>query len=283
MMICEQYNTFKIKKTISDGKISMVLELDDGRYFKAISRDFIDYYKKNGMSIEDKILASEEIKGIPEIVLPSTAVYIGDRFCGYTLEKVEGLSYPEYVKNFKTKDVLDLEKLTKIYCNIENVVKKGWEQDLVFPDLLNGRNVIFDKDDNVKLIDFDGIQYKNYVADTVSFVLSDMVKNPKFFDRGLWTREMDKKSLMYIYFSVVYGVGLSRVGSVFRGEAITMQSVYDTIALEDDRICEKVNATMSDNHEGFLIGKDACRIAQEYRLVPSYYKGEIVKKLSKIN
>lgn len=266
-MVSEQYNVLKKIQTLKKGKYSDVYLLDDGRIFKQFHRIEFDLCRQSDLNLEQKILKTDKIRKTPEINLPLTAVYDGSVFVGYTCKKEPGVTYSTFVSNLNREQLVDLNMYAYLYNKLETAVVKGWHRDMCFPDLI-GPNFLIDKDLNVSLIDFDGIQYGNYVSSSISSaIVGGDIYSSKYRNGKLWTKELDKKSLMYMYFWMIFKINLRNVGiPSFSGTIMSLADFFEGIGLEEPEIYEKVRCTISFCEKGALLGEDVWYIAENYDL-----------------
>jgi len=113
----------------------------------------------------------------------------------------------------------------------------------------------------------------------------EYLKIPKYCDKnGLFTKELDKKSLIIFYFLTAFNVDLNKVGKIepISGEMMTLETVFDCIKLDDYDICHKIWKIFQDQEPNEYLGADVIRIAEKYDMkVIANIKGRPLKCLYK--
>ena len=214
-----QLNSLKTVKLISNREASFVYLLSDGSVLKIFSSITNLYYKEFGFDLEGKILNSKPIDNVPEIVIPNSAVYRGSEFIGYTTKYIDGINYGEWDARLSMDERCDLTMYANVYSKIEDIVKRANEKNIVFPDLLTVENMIFTKDNEIKFIDYDGLQIDDYNGISISKALGEPKIHfiPKY-ERGRlhFTNNLDIKSLVFLYFITAFNISLANIGKINR-------------------------------------------------------------------
>lgn len=204
-------------RLFSRSNSSSVFRLKDGSFLKIYNKTMHFLCQIAGVNLEKKITSLEKIEEVPEIIIPDTAIYDGSTFIGYTIPSAKGISMTEYDEK-KTKDeLLDLSLYAKEHSNLESVIKRANQKGIVFPDLLTTDNLfITDNDGNISynFIDPDGIQFKQerdqgciQMSTTMGSDFQYVI--PKYsISRGIFNPNLDKKSLILLYFISTFGVNL---------------------------------------------------------------------------
>lgn len=252
-------------------------ELKDGSMLKIYMPNTITRAKFAGINLEDKIMNAKEIVGSPEVIVPSYGVFnLKCDFCGYVSPRVRGVNY----RDDKTK--YSLEDFARIHSNIENVLKKN--PNIVFPKLSS--NIFVDSDGNVQIGNYDELQTDNYRAFLGSDFLGSehTLSNSKYItDESFYTKELDIKSSIYLYFLKVFNVSLDMVGMVNpnTGKVITLDDIFSSINLSDSEMCQKVwNIYQADLPNQYL-SEDVFRLAYKYNLEESNNSLGDIRRLSK--
>jgi len=253
---------------IGSGYFSKVFKLRHGNILKVFSSDFILISKMMGNDIEKKILEAVPLKDSPEILIPTTAFYTKDgNFLGYTMPCAKGVSYNDYEQSFDLSRRQDLFKYAEDHLKIEGVVQRN--PNIVFPDLCTCDNIFVDENRDVQFIDYDGLQIGNNFVCGISTSLGyedQYLSSNKYFSNGRFTKELDKKSLIFLYFLTAFNTDLSKVGEIdpYSGETITIEKVLDALNFDDLDVCHKVWKLFQENEENEYLGDDVFRIAERY-------------------
>lgn len=288
-MRCVSVEDYEIAKTVYSSPYSHLFTVkNDGFHVgKTVSKLVRGLYGVSGTSYEDKIKAAEDIVDIPEIYKPTAAIYDENVCVGYFQHWNGGVPFLTYESSLNNNDRQDLYRYADLYTKLERIVKKGHEQGLIFPDLLSLDNLFIDKNGNLSLVDFDGLQIKDKRCISISSYLGTEYENnsPKYFDSktGLWTEELDKKSLLYFYFLITFGLDLSAVGKVSssNGQVIKLRDLLNIYGLNDEKIIFKIERIISDIKTGDYFGDSVFDIADNYDLlsIPSGVEEDVYYKV----
>lgn len=262
-------------KMIYRGRKSTVIQLTNGDVLKIFDPSLLNFLNREGIDIESKILDSGVTGNIPEIVTPKIATYglFGD-FEGYTMPFVNGTSLADYVINSLNTNNVDLEEVASIYQKIENAVKR--DDSIIFPDLCTLANTYITGDGNIQFIDYDGMQIGKHRSASLSsglgsreFIENNIIWNPKYTEEdGKYKKNIDKRSLAYIYFLMAFGVNLSTVGKYSDDlkRCITIEDALFSVGLIDIPMAQKfLNMFYSEKDDEYL-GDDVLRVADRYKV-----------------
>lgn len=253
---------------------STVFRMSDGRIVKILSILSLEFYRRLNIDLYKKLDASYVMEGIDGIYLPQSAITIKDtNICvGYTMEYNNGVSFNDFDLNDTLEDKANLSKYLDIHRKINELVKKCNEVGVIFPDLLTCDNIYIDKDKNISMIDIDGAQILNYNALAMSTALGD---NYKYFklkkycpnNDGLLTSEIDKKSLMCLFFLDVLNCDLTKIGMLnpISGKIITLNEIFSMYSIDN---C-KIQRIISDNINDYSTGS---YLSDFYNLIEKNYK-----------
>lgn len=285
-----QLNSLKTVKLISNREASFVYLLSDGSVLKIFSSITNLYYKEFGFDLEGKILNSKQIDNVPEIVIPNSAVYRGSEFIGYTTKYIDGINYGQWDARLSMDERCNLLMYANVYSKIEDIIKRANEKNIVFPDLLTVENIIFTKDNEIKFIDYDGLQIDEYNGISISKALGEQKLHfiPKY-ERGRlhFTNNLDMKSLIFLYFITTFNISLFNIGKINREtlKPITVDDIFEMIGLDDDDIKHKVWLCFKDECPNVFLGDDVFKIAENYNMTcyPYNYGGKTkyIKRLER--
>ena len=245
--------TVKVIKSIKDGKLvefpfdidRVVKKSADGviykvhreggssYYWKSYDGLYVDRCKRMHVDLEGKIWNCSTSECPIEIVRPEFIVYNNDgSFDGQICPDAGGVDFWDWFWNLPFETLVDLPFLITVYKRFEEVVRSV--PDYVFPDLLTPGNlrVILDEAGNfsdIRVIDFEGIQIGNYLTNEFSCDLEDIFyhenKLTKYFkdvspDKISYKKELDRASLILLFFSMVFGCELASECSFFPSKLI---------------------------------------------------------------
>ena len=284
------YSELRVVKSISDSSFSIVERLDDGNVVKRIKVPLIVYCLQNGISYEDKILytGAKDVKGI---ATPLKAVYERDICTGYTAEPVYGYNLIEDAHSPDLSRATNLSRYCDLYCKLEEIVASANKAGIVIPDLCTFQDVIITNDDDIKLLDYDGMQIgKNDISLSFADNLGDYRMYdvlPKFSNgSGSYTTELDKLSLTLLLFRWVFNLDINvrkrpELLSFF-SLARFIRIILLNLGIEDEIFFRKVVNNLSDDQPGAFLADDLKRITEKYSMSASSQPGGLIlKKLTK--
>ena len=192
---------FKKIKILKKSPISKVFLLDEKEVVKVYNSSYLKGINRR-RALERKIQASSTIK-LKELVLPKKIVLINGNFAGYTMEYIKGESYLDIaIAPYRNLDLINKE-----YLEIEKIIKKFHKEGIIVPDLLNLTNIIV-TEEGLRFIDYDGMQIRDNKASSVSKILKKDLRHSstiKYCNHlGLYTEELDKKSLLILYILITF-------------------------------------------------------------------------------
>lgn len=248
---------------------AIVFRLKDGRFLKQYNREYLSQTMMFYISIEDKILDSAYRKLPDSIKRPEVAVYNGDCFWGEISSAAKGVSYGVWEQQLNDEQLTDLGMYADVYSGLEGIVKST--PDIIYPDICSYDNIfISDNGKRVELIDYEGLQ----VGDYPSFSMSSALGDSEFYDSSkkycsrvngimpLYTKELDKRSLIFFYFRTVFNIDLRLVDQY----GIDLDTFFNAINLNDQDVTHKVWKLFQENEENEWLDNDVFRIAEDYKM-----------------
>lgn len=257
-------------KLISSGENSFVF-LYNNKILKIFNPLYITLNKITGCDIERKILLSETLSLPNTIIKPFEIVYDENgNFIGYTMFGASGINFNHYNDCLSEKEKGDLYNFGKIQQNLEKAISQTPE--IVYPDLCTCDNIFIDKKRRIQLLDYDGFQIKDQKTGTISTTLGDhetYIDSKKYYNNGLFTKELDVKSLIYLYFLYTFNTNLGKVGEFvpFSKEKITLDYIFNTLNLDNDDIKQKVWYLFQEDYRNEYLGEDVFVIAENYDMI----------------
>lgn len=277
-------NDLMIKSDLSSNEHSQIYMLDDGSILKIFTPMVLMAYKMTGISLEHKIISATAFKNVPEIIVPNLAVYDNNfNFVGYTMNRANGIDYNTYDDQLTMLERTDLMKYAHLYSRLEDIVRRGNAEGVVFPDLCTCDNIFIDSCGNVQMIDYDGLQVREYRSPLLSNTLGNhqQYMTHKYNYKGLFTSNLDKKSLIMLYFLTTFNIDLNKIGTYnpFDRNLITLDDIFNIINLEDNDIKHKVWKCLQPTGTNDFLGNDVYRIAEKYNMTIFPVQGNYMKKL----
>ncbi len=267
-----EFTSFKDKEEICKSRNSIIYDIHGNKILKVLTDDMQKLHQDNNINYEKRIL-DERVKNIPKIVSPIEAVYDNDYCCGYTMAKINGVPLSRYY--FKEdKYNCNLTRIAEIYQKIEEVIKKGNELDIVFPDICSGANILINSDDEVKFIDYDGMQvgsddqsicYSSYLAKFIYIIDGEL----KFYSYDKqFTKELDKVSLAVILFELLFGINIfEKVKYYGNGDIVNIKKIAKLYGLDNEKeLIAKIRAIISRSNDGVFLQDEVSKLSENYEL-----------------
>lgn len=252
-----------------------IYKLSEGLLVKEIPDRIQELYKCVGLNWKDKY-KSELTYDTPEISHPLEM--ITGTFEGYTMKYYRMKPISDiFFDNLDGKKV-PFERMVTIYKKVEDIVKKAGEKHIIFPDLRLD-NILVNNNNDVVLIDYDGIQVGKYdVITSFSSLLGNytMYKNKEKYlqEPYNFNQEFNKLSLLammsYFFFN-------TSIVDLIDGET-TAEEYMDYICLNDKKLLNKIKNTIDLNVPGEYIADDLIRISEKYDLEYDHHEGCLKRK-----
>lgn len=233
--------------------------LSDGSILKLFNAVYLDSYKRQNIDLKEKMLQVETIHH-PRIIVPDRMCCMDDDVVGYIRRDVSGRSFTEFFSNESDNDKVNLYRYALIHHNLESVVEEC--SDIVFPCLCDETGIYLGQDFKPYFVNFEELQHGTFRAGRVSKKLGLRTdsNDSRYLSDGLFTKNLDKMSSIYLYFLNTFNVDLSKIDSTSVGE------VFNRLGLKDDDICHKVWSLFDKDYDNDFLGDDVFRIAEEYEM-----------------
>lgn len=233
--------------------------LSDGSILKLFNAVYLDSYKRQNIDLKEKMLQVENIHH-PRIIVPDKMCCMDDDVAGYIRRDVSGRSFTEFFSNESDNDKVNLYRYALIHHNLESVVEEC--SDIVFPCLCDETGIYLEQDFKPYFVNFEELQHGTFRAGRVSKKLGLRTdsNDSRYLSDGLFTKNLDKMSSIYLYFLNTFNVDLSKIDSTSVGE------VFNRLGLKDDDICHKVWSLFDKDYDNDFLGDDVFRIAEEYEM-----------------
>ncbi len=283
----KNYEELDITDLICKTDKAYIFQLRNGDILKIFHSFILELYKQSNLKLEEKIISAKPIKTVPEIIVPNMAIYSNDEFVGYALKKADGMNYNDYDDKLPQKEFSNLKRYAEEYQKLESIIKRGNKENIVFPDFCTCDNIFIDKNGNFSLIDYDGLQINNFITPIMSSSLGneEQYQCPKYQNNFLFTPELDKRSLITLYFLMTFNVDINRVGQYnpITNEKITLDLIFELIGLDDYDIQNKVWKLFQNNQKNEFLDDDVFKIADKYHLLArpiakNTYMKRLIKK-----
>lgn len=205
----------QIDRSLIENGVCLSNKNDGTKVFKINDKQIIKTFLFDvslNEKIEKKVMGSVKFNFSENFTLPTASIYTEDnQFYGYVTNFVDGNNDSDYYTALKNKK--NLLMATKLYMKIEECIKNN--PDIVFPDLSNLSNIVVDKAGNPNFIDFDGFQIGDYKSSSISSCVyyDRFLNSSKYCYNNIFSKNLDKLSLIHIYFKLVFGINFEFVES----------------------------------------------------------------------
>lgn len=272
------------KNLLSNSQTSKVYRLENGDVLKLFSPLVFYIHNCGKINLESKIMSAKTLLTVPEIILPKQGVYANEEFIGYTMPMVPGVDLNTYDVKLTLRQRADLKMYAAIFNQLESILKRAHKEKIIFPDFCTCDN-IFINNGRLSFIDYDGLQVGNHKVIARSTSLGTDIEFediPKYCKNGLYTEELDKRSLVILYFLEAFNVNLNMIGAKTpQGDTITFEDIFEAINLKDYDFMHKVWKCLHDKEKGEYIGEDVLRLSYDYDMYVREFNGMFLKRLER--
>lgn len=275
----EENKGYKILKRCRD---TTIIRLPNGELLKILDDELLGILSDTGFNLEERLNEAKNLNGDINFALPTRKLEIDGVVNSYTIPYVSGVDFTDYYEN-----IFDLNGYARIHSQIENNIKEGNKAGIVFPDLCTTENIRITEEGKVVFIDYDGLQIKQMPAVGFSNFLGEPheVLQEKYYDTetGLFTKELDVKSAIFLYFVDVFGINLAMVNRMNpqTGRVITLDEIFSIINLQDLNIQQKVWKLFQPTMQNEFLGDDLYALADQCRLVEPFPHAAIKRLVKK--
>lgn len=269
---------YRILKRCKD---TTIIQLSNGELLKILDDELLEMLSDTGFGLEERLNEVQNLSNF-NFALPTRILESNGIVNSYTMPYIPGVDFTDYYEN-----IFDLMSYAKIHSQIENNIKEGNKLGIVFPDLCTTENIRITDDGKVVFIDYDGLQIKEMPAVGYSDFLGtpEEVLNSKYYDfeTGLFTKEIDIKSAIFLYFVDVFGINLASVNRInpYTGKIVTLDEIFSIINLQDVDIKQKVWKLYQISIPNEFLGDDIYKLAERYKLVEPFSGAEIKRLVKK--
>ena len=233
---------------------STLFTATDGELIKIYNSSVLGEYRK------DLVEKLSNPSDIPYIVKPNRLVYVSEGFIGYTMDKVDGKNDIEYEEGLEGSVRNNLYRIAEKYIKLERMVKDN--PNVVFPGLLNREELIVDKTGKIHLIGYDNLQIDGYKSIRRSSNLGSISDNTsKYFENGMYTKELDIRSLTLYYLELAFGIDPN---SIFNTSDIS-RALGNEDGYKD--VLKKIMLINDPKEKNEYLGNDVFAIASAYELI----------------
>jgi hypothetical protein len=237
---------------------SILYTFDSGnKVAKVFPRDVLADHSEE---LEERLSNPTHIEGV---VMPEDIIYSNGKFVGYTMERINGENDSKHEKKLDFKTKRDLYRIAKKYLKLEKIVREAPE-GVVFPNLLDRSCLLIDKNDDIHIANYDKIQIGNHSSYGSSSNLGNFTGEfSKYNKDGIYSKELDIRSLTIYYFLLALGANL---GKGFLGNTEEdLHKYYNhlcNLGITNPRIQDKIFSLFDPNTKNEYLGEDVLWIAE---------------------
>ena len=254
----------------------LYVDEDKKQVCKVFEPEFLESMLENGYDLEDLVLNGTELVESSDIIVPESVIYSYGSFSGYLMPYFEGRCLRSYYDNHYLHPV----KIADIYKKIEKIIKKS--DNIVFPDLLTDGNILINDNHDIKLIDFDGLQIDYFGTPVFNRYMGDKRKydNTKYKEGNYFTKQLDIKSLVYLYIEMLFGVKME-VMDFYDGndQKKLVEKFIKDFDIQIDDFVHCITALYDDKKENIYLGNVVDIIGDGFIPQLVNVDGHMVKKL----
>lgn len=275
-------------KPLAQSELGQIFLTKEGEIVKLLSPFVLNiYYNIINVNLEAKLLNKDKCFISEEVVKPNTIFYSKKGLAvGFKMRPAVGINYNEFTKKLTRQEDTNLIMFNNIHKTLEEIVRKN--KDIVFPDICTIDNIFIGPNGKIELIDYDGMQIGKYKAIEMSTTLDEETNNyyvAKYWQKEIFTKNLDIKSLILLYFLKVFNVDLNQVGTIspFTNTPITLDETFFIIGLRDYEIMDKVSKIFNDNVDNVYLEDTYDKLSRDYNLEinpisPTQYLKRLVRK-----
>lgn len=252
---------------------------DGNLYYKGNDGSIIKIFNSRllntrGKEIVEKLANPQDIEGV---VKPKQIVVIHDKPIGYTTEPVNG-QYDEDYENGLSKDLRNnFLRISQKFSKLETIVK-GAGKSVIFPQLLDEKTIIIDKNGNPIVTNYDNLQIGNQETTRRSkenpYYGSNIAE--KYYYGKYYSKEWDKKLLIEYFLLRTFGYQLP---SKLEDEELKLLIRALGGDNMDEVLYNKIKTIYAKKVEVPYIGSDLTRISKDFSLVPDNSSKDIARRL----
>lgn len=250
-------------------KDTTIINLPNGKLLKILDDKLLKRISNTGYNLETRLNEVKNLNKFTNFSWPTMMLEDDDIVKAYVMSEIPGVDFTNYYEN-----ILNLTSYASIHSQIETNIKNGNNVGIIFPDLCTTENIRITHDNKVFFIDYDGLQIKHMPA--VGF--SDYLGTPKdvlvkkYYDHksNLFTKQLDIKSAIFLYFVDVFGIDLGAVNQInpYTGQNISLDEIFSMINLDNADIQQKVwRLFQPASIPNEFLGDDLYKLAEKERLV----------------
>ena len=280
--------TFHPNDVLHVGETSVIYKLQDGSVLKLFSPSFLKAVRVCGVDVETKIMYTQKLPKLPEIMVPTAGVYNHNDFHGYLMPKAPGISLIQYLEGQNYEEMVNLDNYAQIFKKLVEIVKRGNAEQICFPYLCDLNHIFISKNGQISILSYDTLQVKNHLVIGESSALTNMTSldKVKFSEGKKYTPKIDQVSLILLYFYMTFQIDLTQIGkkNPFTKQVITIEQLFDFIGLKNPELVNKVKNILKGEETEEFIEKDIQNLSQEYELTAvgpfegQHYLKRLIKK-----
>ena len=264
-------NEIHFSEMISKGKKSEIYVISKKELAKVFNPIVLATMGKDRL-LAKKVEKAPRYTSIKELNTPTAMITKFNRCIGYTMPWESCNTLFDTLET--TEKLCDIDYITELFLQVNRTVQGLNQNGIIVPDLLTLSNIMISPDGQVKIIDYDGLQLGDCVSYDMSIALGNSLQyiTPKYCNprTGLYTENLDLKSLALLYFRMTFGVDIEMIVRNNPGKDIhaIMDEIFRYLGIEGNDLKEKLAAIYDDSSKNYSIEEEVREIQSNYSLVP---------------
>lgn len=274
----EKNKGYSILKRCKD---TTIIQLPNGELLKILDDKLLKTISNTGFCLDERLKEVPNLNQFNNFAFPTRKLESNGIINSYTMSYIPGVDFTDYYEN-----IFDLMSYARVHSQIENNIKEGNKVGIIFPDLCTTENIRITPDGKVIFIDYDGLQIKKMPAVGFSDFLGqpNEILSSKYYDKNtkLFTKEIDIKSAIFLYFIDVFGINLATVNKInpYTQQIVTLDEIFSIINLRNLDIQQKVWKLFQQSIPNEFLEDDIYTLAEQYRLTRDF-QIQGIKRLAK--
>lgn len=263
-----------MRQVLKDNERVMVIREDD-----KVIKSFKNLTPEQNKILTAKLELKDEFKDIQELILPQDYTFKN----GVVDEiQTEYIDFPDFYSSTGTS-LLPFETICYCMTDLNFAIKQGNEKGMVFPDFPSKGNIKYDpKTLRIFLLDYEDNQIDKLPAGTIcpTLINNPLMKTKKYFNRGLFTKDVDIYNLALRWYSLCTGW---RLDSEILKEGLTCKQALEKAGIYNDELIMKFTKCFLKNYSNSYFDSEFIDMYLNYELCPTKKMGMRRRNFSKRN
>lgn len=263
-----------MREVLKDTERVLVVREDD-----KVIKSFKNLTEEQNEILLGKLELKEKFKDIKGIVVPED----------YTLKngfvdeiQTQFIDLPDFYSSTGTS-LLSFEVISYCMENLNYVLKQGHKNGMVFPDFPSKGNIKYNPQTfEIFLLDYEDNQIDNFPTGVIcpTLVKNPLMKSKKYFNKGLYTKEVDIYNMALRWYSLCTGWKLD--AEIFR-QGLTCSQALENAGIFNEELIMKFTKCFLKNYSNSYFDGDFMDMYIDYELTNTKKMGVRRRNFSKRN